>query len=131
MSLCCQGGEAGTELAPFTQAQEPFPRGSQGSFLLHGSGQEGSIPTGALGSAWLDPEESRAVLKQGGIRHCQQQASRYSVSQRLAANSLGQRSVPSWGVEGTHACVIAPHETGIQLMAADAVTKMINEMFSF
>lgn len=35
---------------------------------------------------------------------------------------------PFLGCGGTS---IAPHETGIQIMAASAVTKMVNEMFSF
>lgn len=83
---------------------------------------------GALGSVWQDPKEIRAVLKQGGIRQCQQGTSRCSMPQSLAVNSLGQRSVPSWVVEGTS---IAPHGTEIQIMPAAAVAEMINEMFSF
>lgn len=125
MSLCCQGGALEKLVLSWHLShrhRNPFP-GLPGLFLLPGSGQEGSTHTGALGSVWQDPEEIRAVLKQRRIRHCQQHVSRCSMPQSLAVNSLGQRSVPSWGVEGT---CIAPHETGIQIIAAAAVTEMIN-----
>lgn len=125
MSLCCQGGALEKLVLSWHLShrhRNPFP-GLPGLFLLPGSEQEGSTPTGALGSVWQDPKEITAVLKHRRIRHCQQHVSRCSMPQSLAVNSLGQRSVPSWGVDGT---CIAPHETGIQIIAAAAVTEMIN-----